>query len=315
MTCLAAEALQQARGDGRALAGAADDRDGLGGVDAVGDVVGCRGRARGRSRGCSRCPTRSARARRGPAGRRRRVPSDRAARGRSSARRGRRRACPRARRSCRRRGSRRCCAGRPRRRAARPRWRPSSSRPTSTMGCSGLASQASLEPNPARRAVMQTAPGMCASSNCSSVRTSTTSAPSAWACWTWRGLSGCASTVSLTSGPRLSATMFLKFGGCGPSVEVVFSTNSSSSVTCSSVLVGALEADGRGDLEVHAGSAAQRPAEMPRPHLDGVGQAHELVVEGVEDAARAFFLVDGEVGAGDVADEQGVAGQDRPRLV
>ena len=110
----------------------------------------------------------------------------------------------------------------------------SSSRPTSTMGCSGLASHASLEPKPARRAVMLSAPGMCASSNCSSVRTSTTSAPSCWACSTCRGLSGCASTVSLTSGPRLSATMFWKFGGCGPSVEVVFSTNSSSSVICSS---------------------------------------------------------------------------------
>ena len=92
----------------------------------------------------------------------------------------------------------------------------SSSRPTSTIGCSGSASQASLEPKPARRAVMQTAPGMWASSNCSSVRTSTTSAPSSRACSTWRGVSGCASTVSSTSGPRLSATMFWKFGGCGP---------------------------------------------------------------------------------------------------
>ena len=63
------------------------------------------------------------------------------------------------------------------------------------------------------------------------------------------------------------------------------------------------------------GSAAQRPAEVARPDLDGVGQAHELVVERVEDAARALLLVDGEVGAGDVADEQRVAGQDRPRLV
>ena len=108
--------------------------------------------------------------------------------------------------------------------------------------------------------------------------------------------------------------MFLKFGGWGPSVDVVFSTNSSSSVTCSSVLVGALEADGRGDLEVHAGPAAQRAAEMPGPHLDGVGQRHELVVERAEDAARALVLVDRQVGAGDVADEQRVAGQHRPRL-
>ena len=39
------------------------------------------------------------------------------------------------------------------------------------------------------------------------------------------------------------------------------------------LLVGALEADRRGDLEVHAGPAAQRAAEMPGPHLDRVGQA------------------------------------------
>jgi hypothetical protein len=41
----------------------------------------------------------------------------------------------------------------------------------------------------------------------------------------------------------------------------------------------------------------------------------ELVVERVKDAASALFLVDRKVGAGDVADEQRVAGQHRPRLV
>ena len=45
------------------------------------------------------------------------------------------------------------------------------------------------------------------------------------------------------------------------------------------------------------------------------GSAHELVVERVEDAAGALLLVDREVGPGDVADEQRVAGEDRPRLV
>ena len=34
-----------------------------------------------------------------------------------------------------------------------------------------------------------------------------------------------------------------------------------------------------------------------------------------EDAAGALLLLDGEVGAGDVADEQRVAGQHGPRLV
>ena len=109
--------------------------------------------------------------------------------------------------------------------------------------------------------------------------------------------------------------MFLKFGGCGPERrggpldELVLVGD------LQQVLVGALEADRRRDLEVHAGAAAQRAAEVPGPHLGGVGQRHQLVVERVEDAAGAVLLVDGEVGAGDVADEQRVAGQHRPRLV
>ena len=68
-------------------------------------------------------------------------------------------------------------------RPARPASRASSSsRPTSTSGCPGSASHASRVPKPPRSAVMQTAAGMCASSNWSSVRTSTTSAPSRSAC-------------------------------------------------------------------------------------------------------------------------------------
>ena len=58
----------------------------------------------------------------------------------------------------------------------------SSSRPTSTSGWPGSASHASRVPKPPRSAVMHTADGMCASSNWSSVRTSTTSAPSSSAC-------------------------------------------------------------------------------------------------------------------------------------
>ena len=71
---------------------------------------------------------------------------------------------------------------------------------------------------------------MCASSNWSSVRTSTTSAPSEQAWSTWRGVSGWTSgALARTSGPRLSATMFSKLGGCGRSAAVARRMNSSSS--------------------------------------------------------------------------------------
>ena len=103
-----------------------------------------------------------------------------------------------------------------------------------TTGWSGSASQASLEPKPARSAVMLTAPGRCASSNCSSVRTSTTSAPAARCASTWPGASGCGTTCSARSGPRLVATMLWKFGGWGASAAIACSTNSRSSAIFSS---------------------------------------------------------------------------------
>ena len=162
---------------------------------------------------------------------------------------------------------------------------------------------------------MQTAAGMCASSNWSSVRTSTTSAPSRSACWTWRGVSGWASTVSATSGPRLSATMFSKLGGCGRSAEVACANEVVLVVDLEQRLVRALEADrGRG-LQVHARPAAERAAEVARPHLARVRQRHQRVVQRLEDPAGALGLVHGEVGARDVAHEQAVAGEDGPRLV
>ena len=187
-----------------------------------------------------------------------------------------------------------------------------SSRPTSTIALPASATQASLEPKPARRAVIDTAPGMCASSNCSSVRTSTTSAP---ACSTWRGVSGCASGVSITSGPRLSATMLRKFGGCGPRPAVVSRHELVLVLHPQQRLVRALEADRRGHLEVHAGPAAERAAEVAGPQLGGVGQREQLAVQRAEDPARALLLVHGQVGPGDVAHEQAVAGEHRPRLL
>ena len=80
-------------------------------------------------------------------------------------------------------------------------------------------------------------------------------------------------------------------------------------------VVRALEADGRGDLHVHARAAAHRAAEVAGPDLD-LGRQHEqLVVERAEDPARAFGLLDRQVRTCDVVDEQRVAGQHRPGLL
>ena len=53
---------------------------------------------------------------------------------------------------------------------------------------------------------------------------------------------------------------------------------------------------------------------MPGPDLDLVGQRHQPLVQRAEDLGRALARLDREVGAGDVADEQRVAGQDRDRI-
>ncbi len=77
---------------------------------------------------------------------------------------------------------------------------------------------------------MHTDRGTCASSYWSSVRTSTTSAPSCCACSTWRGVSGWMSTrLDQRAGRGCAPTMFSKFGGCGGSPAIAFSTNASSS--------------------------------------------------------------------------------------
>ena len=63
------------------------------------------------------------------------------------------------------------------------------------------------------------------------------------------------------------------------------------------------------------GPAAQRAAEVAGPDLGRRRAAPAAVVQRAEDAARALLLVDREVGPRDVADEQRVAGEHRPRLV
>ncbi len=149
----------------------------------------------------------------------------------------------------------------------------SSSRPIRTISCSRSAIQASLVPKPARWALLDTESGMCASSNCRSVRTSTSSAPSRRLPSIWRGVSGGSSTPAVTSGPLLSATMLSKLGGCGPSAPIASSTNASSSSIVEQVVVARLEADRRRHLHVHAGAAAQRSAQVAGPHLGVVRAA------------------------------------------
>jgi hypothetical protein len=53
---------------------------------------------------------------------------------------------------------------------------------------------------------------------------------------------------------------------------------------------------------------------MAGPDLARVGERQQALVERAEDALRALGLVDGQVRAGDRADEQRVPGEHRPRL-
>src|SRR4051812_2923685 len=77
---------------------------------------------------------------------------------------------------------------------------------------------------------------MCASSNCRSVRTSTTRAPASWWPTSWRGVRGGAWTSPPCSGPRLTSTIARKFGGCGPSRASAPATKRSSSRSASAAL-------------------------------------------------------------------------------
>ena len=63
------------------------------------------------------------------------------------------------------------------------------------------------------------------------------------------------------------------------------------------------------------GPPQSEPPRWPGQTSVSAGSGEQRVVEAAEDAARALLLLDREVGAGDVADEQAVAGQHRPGLV
>ena len=153
---------------------------------------------------------------------------------------------------------------------------------------------------------------MWASSNCSLVRPSITTAPAATASSTSNGVIGSGVPKPATSGPRLSATICSTFGGRSGREEVALSTNSASLGDRQRRVVGALEADRRGALQVDPGAAAERAAEVAGPDLDLVVQRQQPVVQRVEHLRGAFARLDRQVGAGDVADEERVAGEERP---
>jgi hypothetical protein len=79
-------------------------------------------------------------------------------------------------------------------------------------------------------------------------------------------------------------------------------------------VVATLECNRRADLHVHRRAAAQRAAHMARPHFAFPRQRQQRVVQGMEDPVGALLLLDREVGSRDVADEQRVAAEHRPRL-
>jgi hypothetical protein len=109
------------------------------------------------------------------------------------------------------------------------------------------------------------------------------------------------------SGPRLIATICSTFGGRSGAVdEVGLGGDRQRRV------VGALEADRRGALQVDPGAAAERAAEVAGPDLDLVVQLKQPVVQGVEHLRGAFARLDRQVWTGDVADEERVAGEERP---
>ena len=190
----------------------------------------------------------------------------------------------------------------------------SSSRPTSTSGWSGWASQASLEPKPPRRAVMQ-----ISGRDVSLVELELGAHVD-------HERAVALGLLHLARRERVGLHRVLHQRAAVERDDVLevrrLRTEPVRRAAHEVVLVlhlehrlgGALEADRRGDLEVHPGPAAHRAAEVTRPHLAGVRKRHQLVGQRTEDPARALGLVHREVGPCDVAHEQAVAGEDGPGL-
>ena len=155
---------------------------------------------------------------------------------------------------------------------------------------------------------------MWESSNCSAVRTSTISVPSSTLCCTWRGVSGTASIVRRSSGPRLICTMARKFGGWGASPAMARSTNRPSSSSCRRSLWAASNPTVE---EIFMSIPGPPHSEPPRwaghTSVPG-GRLRSFWCSERKMLAGAVLLLHREVGAGDVAHEQAVAGEHRPRL-
>ena len=109
--------------------------------------------------------------------------------------------------------------------------------------------------------------------------------------------------------------MFSKFGGWGPSEASDRSTKASSSGRPSSVLCARSKPMVVAIFRSMPGPPQSDPPRWPGQTSTSSGERQELLVHRAEDAARAVLLLDREIRAGDVADEQRVAGQHRPGIV
>ncbi len=159
------------------------------------------------------------------------------------------------------------------------------------------------------------APGMWASSNCSLVRASTRTAPSAMATSTARGVSGAGAADLLEQRAAVERDDVLDVGRRGAErVERGGDEGVTVGVLQRGVVL-ALEGDRRRALVVHRRAAAGRAAEVAGPDLDLAGKVEQALPQRRVDVVGACLGVDGEVGPGDVADEQRVSREHRPRRV
>lgn len=69
---------------------------------------------------------------------------------------------------------------------------------------------------------------------------------------------------------------------------------------------------GTGHPIVHA--ATERSSHMTRENERSGWELEQTLVEGIEQRRCTFKSVDGQVGASDIADEEGITSQDQPRF-
>ena len=150
------------------------------------------------------------------------------------------------------------------------------------------------------------------SSNSSLVRPSITTAPAATASSTSCGVSGAGVPKSLDQRPAVEVDDPLDVGRLVAERGDRVLDELGLVVDPEGAVVAALEADRRGGLEVDRGAAAERAAEVGGPDLDLVVEREQPLVQGAEHLGGALARLHRQVGAGDVADEQRVAAEQRP---